>query len=111
MNNLDWFGDVIQFCKLSVSCASCPYYLFASPQKSVDAQTRICFTSKEALEALSNWLSLPPELPEMAHNLEEGVRWLQGLIRDELHRLEDEDEFEDDFWDFLVGPDDLEGLD
>ncbi|MGH0053987.1 MAG: hypothetical protein ACQ5SW_11405 [Sphaerochaetaceae bacterium] len=99
MDNRKWYTETIRFCKLSTSCASCPYYLLTGERESQNDVERPCFSSKEALLALDEWLAEEHVCGQ--NGLEDGNdhQWLQELL---LQFDEEEEEsdlfFEEDLF-------------
>lgn len=93
MNNLDWYSEVIRFCRLSERCACCPYHLLGKSQESTKPEERPCFASPEALMALSTWLDLPVEGTSNIEGPDDGDnQWLRDLIRLQFDEEDDEDD-------------------
>ncbi|NCC64103.1 MAG: hypothetical protein EOM15_05570 [Spirochaetia bacterium] len=101
MNNLQWYKEVLQFCQLSKDCKSCPYNLLTGAVKQEDSSLRPCFSSKEALLALGEWLQESNKDEEKAEACAydgEDNQWLKDLLRGQFPDELDEDLFiEDDF--------------
>ncbi len=93
MNNREWYSEVIRFCRLSESCACCPYHLLGKCQEVGMYDRRPCFASSEALMALSSWLDLPVEGTIHTESVDcDDNQWLRDLIRMQFHDEDDEDE-------------------
>lgn len=93
MNNLEWYSEVIRFCRLSESCACCPYHLLGTGQDAGQQGERPCLTSAEALNALSAWLGLPIEGTIHIDSADdEDNQWLRDLIRMQFNDDDDEDD-------------------
>ncbi len=92
MNNREWYSEVIRFCRLSERCSQCPYHLLGKRGDTESVNERPCFSSSEALMALSSWLALPVE---GAMNGESGGdedhQWLRDLIKMQFDGDEDEE--------------------
>jgi hypothetical protein len=56
MDNCTWYSDVIRFCRQNDTCQHCPYHLVNDTK--IDG-TLPCFSSKENLALLSDWLGQP----------------------------------------------------
>lgn len=96
MNNREWYSEVIRFCKLSESCARCPYHLLGKSQETGALEGRPCFSSPEALLALSAWLDLPVEGATHSEATDnDDAQWLRDLIRMQFH---DDDDDEDELF-------------
>ena len=78
MNNLTWYSQVINFCKLSSQCNQCPYFILTDMQEGLN---RPCMEKKERLLALSKWLQDSTGAPKQVLN--EEVESILGQIEDE----------------------------
>jgi|LFRM01.1.fsa_nt_gb hypothetical protein len=93
MNNREWYSEVIRFCRLSESCACCPYHLLGQNQEAGEHDRRPCFASSEALLALSGWLDQPVEGTIHTDSVDgDDNQWLRDLIKMQFHDDDDEDE-------------------
>ncbi len=102
MTNREWYAQVIQFCRLSERCSTCPFHLLTNQPDPPDDQERPCFASKEALLALDAWLSQEHGKitgEEEEAEAEDDHQWLKELLKVQFHQDEDDDEFfcEEDF--------------
>ncbi|HKL57034.1 MAG TPA: hypothetical protein VJ854_01435 [Sphaerochaeta sp.] len=102
MNNLDWYTKVTLFCKAYQSCTECPFFLLQGKEETLSLEGKKCFTSKEALEQLSDWLSQPIHYEQELQSCSAmpDNQWLKDLLKGEFGEDdEDIDAFymEDDF--------------
>ncbi|MDD4573890.1 MAG: hypothetical protein PHR69_06710 [Sphaerochaeta sp.] len=83
MNNLDWYTKVTIFCKAYQTCAECPYFLIHIQDTDTPHEGKRCFTSKQALEQLSSWLSESNQEEIDAYPSDEDAdnQWLKDLLK------------------------------
>ncbi|MDC7230265.1 MAG: hypothetical protein PQJ48_08140 [Sphaerochaetaceae bacterium] len=101
MNNREWYTEAMRFCQLSASCATCPYQLLTDALTIPSNEGRPCFTSKEALLALDDWLSEEHACNGDGVDMEsDDHKWLQDLLRLQFHEEESEEDafFDDDLF-------------
>jgi len=92
MNNLDWYTKVTLFCKAYHSCTECPFFLMQIQDRDIPFEEKYCFTSKQALEQLSSWLS------ESSHQEQDGMscddnadnQWLKDLLKGQFGEEEED---------------------
>lgn len=102
MNNLDWYTKVTLFCKAYKTCTECPFYLMQIQDAQLPFEEKACFTSKQALEQLSSWLSESSQQGQdlMSCDDIEDNQWLKDLLKGQFgDDEEDIDAFclQDDF--------------
>nr|WP_319474255.1 hypothetical protein [uncultured Sphaerochaeta sp.] len=101
MNNREWYTEAMHFCQLSASCATCPYQLLTGNLTIPNSESRPCFSSKEALLSLDEWLSEEHACSGDGMNMEgDDHKWLQDLLRLQFHEEESEEDafFDDDLF-------------
>ena len=83
MNNLDWYTKVTLFCKAFQTCTECPFFLMQIQDKEIPFEGKICFSSKQALEQLSSWLSesSQQEQDSISYGDRTDNQWLQDLLK------------------------------
>ena len=101
MNNLEWYGEVLQFCQLSKDCRSCPYSLLSKTVIQEESPIKPCFSSKETLLDLEAWLLTVHEGGEedSYECADEDNQWLKDLLKVQFQDGIDDDDlfFEDEF--------------
>jgi len=92
MNNLDWYTKVTLFCKAYQSCTECPFFLMQIQDKDIPFEEKRCFTSKEALEQLSVWLSESSNQEQEGINCGDGTdnQWLKDLLKGQFGEDEED---------------------
>lgn len=90
MNNLDWYTKVTLFCKAYQTCTECPFFLVQIQEEEIPFEEKICFKSKQALEALSSWLSESSQREQEVISAGDRAdnQWLKDLLKGQF----DEDE-------------------
>lgn len=92
MNNLDWYTKVTLFCKAYQTCTECPFFLLQVQDAEIPFVEKRCFTSKQALESLSFWLSesSDQELDDLSCEESADNQWLKDLLKGQFGE-DDED--------------------
>jgi len=83
MNNLDWYTKVTLFCKGYTSCTECPFFLLNMQDSDIPFVEKRCFTSRQALESLSSWLSESSQQEQEVLSCaeREDNQWLKDLLK------------------------------
>jgi hypothetical protein len=99
MNNLDWYTKVTLFCKAYQSCTECPFFLLQVQDRDIPFGDKHCFTSKQALQQLSSWLSesIQQDQESMGCDDRTDNRWLKDLLKGQFG--EDEEDMDAFFLD------------
>ncbi len=92
MNNLDWYTKVTLFCKAYQSCTECPFFLMQVKERDIPFEGKRCFTSKQALELLSSWLSESSQQEQENKDCSDRTdnQWLKDLLRGQFGEEEEE---------------------
>jgi len=92
MNNLDWYTKVTLFCKAYQTCTECPFFLMQIQDRDIPFEEKRCFTSKEALEQLSSWLSESSDQGQLDMNCGDGAdnQWLKDLLKGQFGEEEED---------------------
>ena len=92
MNNLDWYTQVTLCCKAYQSCTECPFFLMHIKDTDIPFEEKRCFTSKQALESLSSWLSESSQQGQEGKSCgaSEDNQWLKDLLKGQFGEEEED---------------------
>lgn len=92
MNNLDWYTKVTLFCKGYQTCTECPFFLMQEMDTEIPLTEKRCFTSRQALENLSSWLSESSrqEPTAKAPGEKNDQQWLKDLLKGQFGEEDDD---------------------